>query len=136
MWEMGILLIPVAASGRILPFPQLSVSLYITAEVLSVSVSRLVISFRGITCLSLIHIFFCGEELDESGSVRYEMRCNCSYHEIWTLSDGCCSLEPYDYKGFRYAKLLPGKGVNIRGIFVQTRHYPMEEGAEVMSRCV
>ena len=50
MWEMGILLIPVAASGRILPFPQLSVSLYITAEVLSVSVSRLVISFRGITC--------------------------------------------------------------------------------------
>ena len=28
----------------------LSVSLYITAEVLSVSVSRLVISFRGITC--------------------------------------------------------------------------------------
>ena len=30
MWEMGILLIPVAASGRILPFPQLSVSLYIT----------------------------------------------------------------------------------------------------------
>ncbi len=60
---------------------------------------------------------FCGEELDESGSVRCEMRCNCSYHEIWTLSDGCCSLEPYDYKGFRYAKLLPGKGVNIRGIF-------------------
>ena len=50
MCEMGILLIPVAASGRILPFPQLSVSLYITAEVLSVSVSRLVISFRGITC--------------------------------------------------------------------------------------
>ena len=76
---------------------------------------------------------FCGEELDESGSVRYEMRCNCSYHEIWTLSDGCCSLEPYDYKGFRYAKLLPGKGVNICGIFVQTRHYPMEEGAEVTS---
>ena len=76
---------------------------------------------------------FCGEELDESGSVRCEMRCNCSYHEIWTLSDGCCSLEPYDYKGFRYAKLLPGKSVNIRGIFVQTRHYPMEEGAEVTS---
>ena len=32
-----------------------------------------------------------------------------------------------------YAKLLPGKGVNIREIFVQTRHYPMEEGAEVTS---
>ena len=76
---------------------------------------------------------FCGEELDESGSVRCEMRCNCSYHEIWTLSDGCCSLEPYDYKGFRYAKLLPGKGVNIRGIFVQTRHYPC---LLYTSRCV
>ena len=74
-----------------------------------------------------------GEELDGKGSVRYDMRCNCCYREIWTLADGRCEFDPYDYKGFRYAKLLPGKGVNICGIFVQTRHYPKEEGAEVTS---
>ena len=70
---------------------------------------------------------FCGEELDESGSVRCEMRCNCSYHEIWTLSDGCCSLEPYDYKGFRYVKIVPDGGVKLSDIRFLVRHYPMDE---------
>ena len=31
---------------------------------------------------------FYGEELDGKGSVRYDMRCNCCYREIWTLADG------------------------------------------------
>ena len=35
---------------------------------------------------------FYGEELDGKGSVRYDMRCNCCYREIWTLADGRCEL--------------------------------------------
>ena len=27
-----------------------------------------------------------GEELNEDGSVRFDMRCNCQYEEVWTLS--------------------------------------------------
>lgn len=30
----------------------------------------------------------CGEELDETGRVRFDMRCNCRYEEAWTLRDG------------------------------------------------
>lgn len=44
----------------------------------------------------------CGEELLFVKEVRYEMRCNCTYKEEWILADGICSLEAYDYKGFRY----------------------------------
>ncbi len=68
----------------------------------------------------------CGEEL-ENGQVRSKMRCNCDYHEVWTLGDGECALEPYDYKGFRYASLVPDEGVEINRIELFVRHYPMDE---------
>ena len=68
---------------------------------------------------------FCGEELDTQGNVRYELRCNCIYHEIWTLSDGSSRLEPYDYKGFRYARIVPSAGVTLRDVALEVRHYPM-----------
>ena len=71
----------------------------------------------------------CGEELFKDGSVRYEMRCNCTYRELWTLADGVCELEPYDYKGFRYAMIKPKKGVTIKDIYVVTRHYPFDESS-------
>ena len=70
---------------------------------------------------------FCGEELDEKGRVRYEMRCNCTYHETWILSGGRCELEPYDYKGFRYAMIKPQSGVKIEEIYFLERHYPMDD---------
>lgn len=50
-------------------------------------------------------IIRCGEECSRDGSVRFDMRCNCRYEEIWTLKEGECRYEPYDYKGFRYAEL-------------------------------
>lgn len=68
-----------------------------------------------------------GEELEESGRVRYEMRCNCRYEERWTLRDGCNTLHPFDYKAFRYVELLPEPGVTLRNLGVWARHYPMED---------
>ena len=59
---------------------------------------------------------FYGEELDGKGSVRYDMRCNCCYREIWTLADGRCEFDPYDYKGFRYVKIVPDGGVKLSDI--------------------
>src|SRR5690554_284781 len=42
----------------------------------------------------------CGEELNPNGlSVRHELRCNCTYEEVWTLSgDAGESPHFYDYK--------------------------------------
>ncbi len=72
---------------------------------------------------------FCGEELDDRGDVRYELRCGCIYHEVWTLADGVCRLDPYDYKGFRYARIVPSAGVTVREITLALRHYPMDSAA-------
>ena len=59
--------------------------------------------------------------------VRSDMRCNCRYEEVWTLDEGVCALEPYDYKGFRYARLIPDRGVRILNVEGLVRHYPMDE---------
>lgn len=86
-----------------------------------------------------------GEECTENGHVRFELRCNCRYEERWTLADGVCRLEPYDYKGFRYAEILPVKKLRLvlsdaqdraeaddillSQIRAEVRHYPMDEAA-------
>ncbi|MDO5338206.1 MAG: family 78 glycoside hydrolase catalytic domain [Eubacteriales bacterium] len=72
-------------------------------------------------------VIHCGEELDEMGDVRYHMRCGCTYEEIWTLKRGIHVLEPYDYKAFRYAQLLPGEGAELLEVYGLVRHYPFEE---------
>lgn len=69
-----------------------------------------------------------GEELDSSGRVRFDMRCNCRYEERWTLRDGLSVLHQYDYKAFRYAELLFGPEIEILDRKAQVRHYPMEDG--------
>jgi len=73
-----------------------------------------------------IKILF-GEELTEEGKVRYDMRCGCKYKEIWTLTDGECELEPFDYKGFRYASLKTEDEVTFKEIQLILRHYPLDE---------
>ena len=70
-----------------------------------------------------------GEELDERGDVRFDMRCNCRYEERWTLREGGCRLHPFDYKAFRYVRLHPEPGVVLEEIAVWQRHYPMAEEA-------
>ena len=69
----------------------------------------------------------CGEEKNDDGSVRYAMRCGCCYREKWTLDGNICELEPYDYKGFRYAEIHFGSGVKILDVSVLVRHYPMDD---------
>ncbi|GAA3404081.1 family 78 glycoside hydrolase catalytic domain [Paenibacillus hodogayensis] len=74
----------------------------------------------------------CGEELASDGRVRYAMRCNCTYRELWTLSGADVDeLELYDYKAFRYVEVLPSPGVRADpGSFAAVvRHYPLDDGA-------
>lgn len=72
-------------------------------------------------------IIRCGEECTPDGRVRFDLRCNCRYEEIWTLKEGESLFEPYDYKGFRYAELLMEEGVCILDVQAVVRHYPMQE---------
>lgn len=74
---------------------------------------------------SQVHVY-CGEELQD-GDVRFDMRCGCRYEEVWTLDDGECSFDPYDYKAFRYVKLVADPQVEITKICLAERHYPMDE---------
>lgn len=67
------------------------------------------------------------EDWEKVSQVRYRMRCSCRYEEVWTLRKGACHLEPYDYKGFRYAELLCGPDVKVTHIEAEVRHYPMDE---------
>lgn len=71
-----------------------------------------------------------GEELDASGRVRFEMRCNCRYEERWTLKDGVSVLHQFDYKAFRYVEVLglDAPGVELTRCWVWERHYPMPDG--------
>ena len=50
----------------------------------------------------------CGEELidGEDDLVRYEMRCNCNYDEMHTLSGNIDVLDYFDYKSFRYVNIF------------------------------
>lgn len=66
----------------------------------------------------------CGEELDENGKVRYEMRCNCDYREKWRLKNRISILEPFDYKAFRYMEIRSNKPFTILSVLGQARHYP------------
>ena len=68
-----------------------------------------------------------GEEVEEDGSVRHQMRCNCDYEECWTLHKGVCRFEGYDYKGFRYAELICDEQLHFQNIEAVIRHYPLRE---------
>ncbi len=69
-----------------------------------------------------------GEELDEAGRVRYDMRCDCRYEETWTLGRGKSVLHQYDYKAFRYVEVLGlDGGPQLSECWVWERHYPMED---------
>ncbi|MDF2922178.1 MAG: alpha-L-rhamnosidase [Paenibacillaceae bacterium] len=73
----------------------------------------------------------CGEELQDLGRVRYEMRCNCTYKETWTLSGEWDEPEFYDYKAFRYVEVLSDADVEFEpgSLAAIVRHYPLEEDA-------
>lgn len=68
-----------------------------------------------------------GEELNEDGSVRFDMRCNCLYQEEWILSGKNDTLSQFDYKAFRYVEILCPNSVNLECVKMQVRHYPYKK---------
>ncbi|NOU91253.1 Bacterial alpha-L-rhamnosidase [Paenibacillus sp. LMG 31460] len=75
-----------------------------------------------------------GEELNSDGRTRYEMRCNCVYRELWTLSGSMDEAEFFDYKAFRYVEVLATSStvkIDIDSFRAVVRHYPLDEEASL-----
>jgi len=71
---------------------------------------------------------YSAEELNDDGSVRWEMRCKCNYKETWKLAgSGEECWEPYEYKGFRYAEIVTDEDVELTDICAVVRHYPADD---------
>ena len=75
----------------------------------------------------------CAQELNEDGTLRYNLRANCVYEEEWILADGENSLDWFDYKSFRYAELSLPKDVEILDVYFCVRHYPFKLKAKLKS---
>lgn len=67
------------------------------------------------------------EELNDDGSVRFDMRCGCHCEEKMILSGGTDQLMQYDYKAFRYAEIIFPEGTVVSDVCMRVRHYPYEE---------
>ena len=74
-------------------------------------------------------IIHCGEELNDDGTVRYKMRCNCDYEEICILKQGENKIEQFDYKAFRYVEIIADAGVKIKNVNLLVRHFPFPENS-------
>ena len=73
-----------------------------------------------------------GQELNEDGSVRYELRANCTYREEWVLSGKKDLLNEFDYKAFRYVRIQIPEGTDsctLSDIKLRARHYPFAQRA-------
>lgn len=68
----------------------------------------------------------CAQELNEDGTLRYNLRANCKYEEYWILSGETDKLDWFDYKAFRYAEFIIPQGAEISDIYLVARHYPFE----------
>lgn len=71
-------------------------------------------------------IIRCGQDLNDDGSVRYNLRANCTYEEEWILSGEKDILNQYDYKSFRYVELVLPDKCEIDDICLIARHYPFK----------
>ena len=69
----------------------------------------------------------CAEELDDDGRARYEMRCNCTYKQTFTLSGKKREYtEFYDYMAFRYIEIIFPESVSIHEVKMKARNYPFD----------
>ena len=68
------------------------------------------------------------QELNEDGSLREKLRCNCQYVEHFVLSGKRDTLNEYDYKSFRYVELILPMGTEIDedSLHFVARHYPFQ----------
>lgn len=72
-------------------------------------------------------ILHLGEETDENGNVRFDMRCNCKYEDIYILKKGENVIDQFDYKAFRFGELIKSDSVKIESIEMLVRHFPFPE---------
>ena len=70
-------------------------------------------------------IIRCGEELDENGRVKFDMRCGVKYEEHCTLDKGENIIEQFDYKAFRYLEIEAENEIEIDAEIL-IRHYPFD----------
>ncbi|MBQ2957331.1 MAG: family 78 glycoside hydrolase catalytic domain [Clostridia bacterium] len=71
--------------------------------------------------------FRMGEELNEDGTVKCPMRCNCDYRMWWHLSGReWDETDFFDYMAFRYIEIDdPENALNPDSLSVTARNYPM-----------
>lgn len=72
-------------------------------------------------------ILHLGEETDEKGNVRYDMRCTCKYEDTYILKKGENIIDQFDYKAFRYGEILKNGNIKIVSIQMLVRHFPFPE---------
>lgn len=72
-------------------------------------------------------MIYCGEERNDDGSVRFDLRCNCRYEEKMILSGGEDVMVNYEYKAFRYAEIHFPTTVTVTDVKMKVRHYPYEQ---------
>ena len=73
-----------------------------------------------------IHTYF-GEELNDDGSVKYDMRCNIKYEEYIILSGEVDHIVNYEYKAFRYIEIITeDDAVTPDTVRVLKRNYPVK----------
>lgn len=56
-----------------------------------------------------------GEELNDDGSVRYKLRAQTTYREVWTLREGPQVIEHWGYRTFRWAQLIADPSLDLAG---------------------
>ncbi len=64
------------------------------------------------------------QELCEDGSIRYRLRAGCVYEEPFVLSGETDTLDPFDYKSFRYATLTLPPHCTVQEVWLCARHAP------------
>ncbi|MGN0165055.1 MAG: family 78 glycoside hydrolase catalytic domain [Lachnospiraceae bacterium] len=64
------------------------------------------------------------QELNEDGTVRWQLRANCAYREEWQLSGEDDAYNQFDYKALRYVRINIPKKVTIKKVSLKARHYP------------
>ena len=75
-----------------------------------------------------------GEELDENGNVKSDLRCNCHYVETLTLSGGDDTVEFFDYAAFRYAAIYGDKSTfDPTEIVARARNHAFSEQCRIES---
>ncbi len=114
---------------RIMPVSSAQMDDRIVFDFGSVYVGYLDLTVRGTERDTVI--IHCGQERNDDGTVRYQLRANCCYEENWILREGENRLDWFDYKAFRYAEIVMPGSCTVEQISFHVRHYPFELKAEL-----